>query len=492
MQEVLRLASLTALVTLSLTISAPAAAQTVPAHESPAASVNARLETLEQQINSLRETLQALSRGTPEGGVDARLEALDQQIRVLARTIELEREQAAEAAREAPTVRAGRDGFALRSADDAFQFRLRGYLHSDNRIYLQDRQQAADTVVLRRVRPIFEATLFRQFDFRVMPDFGGGTTVLQDAYLDARFHPLFRVRAGKFKSPVGFERLASATELLFVERALPTALAPNRDLGIAVHGDWRTGRVIYMGGVFNGVADGASLDSDDQDGKDVAGRLFLQPFSTSARAWAKGIGFGVSGSYGIQRGTVGAPNLPTMRTSGQLPFFRYRSNATDAGTVVADGRHARVSAHGAYYIGPAGLVVEHILSSQRVRRSASSIDVNNRAWQIGGSYVLTGEAASARGVTPARAFDRANGSWGAFELAARFSALDVDDDAFPFFANPASAARRANAWAIGTNWYLNPNVRITVDFERTMFKGGATSGNRAAENDILSRFQIAF
>src|SRR5688572_25167408 len=36
-----------------------------------------------------------------------------------------------------PIVRAGRDGFSLRSADDAFQLRLRGYAQSDSRVYLE-------------------------------------------------------------------------------------------------------------------------------------------------------------------------------------------------------------------------------------------------------------------------------------------------------------------------------------------------------------------
>ena len=48
-------------------------------------------------------------------------------------------------------------------------------------------EQGADTFVLRRVRPILEGTLFKNFDVRLTPDFGGGTTVLQDAYVDLRF-----------------------------------------------------------------------------------------------------------------------------------------------------------------------------------------------------------------------------------------------------------------------------------------------------------------
>lgn len=462
--------------------------------QGPDASTDARLLALEQQIDALRQMVIRMTAAVPatQAHGDVRIDDVEQQIKVLARKLEIEREQAAEAAKTAPVVRAGREEFTLRSADSAFQLRLRGYLHSDSRIYLQDRTNAADAFVLRRVRPILEGTVFRQFDFRVMPDFGGGTTVLQDAYLDARFHPLLRVRAGKFKSPVGLERLASATELLFIERALPTALVPNRDVGIAIHGDWRTGTLTYMGGVFNGVADGASLDGDDQDGKDVAGRVFAHPFSTHRRVWLQGLGVGVSGSYGIQRGTLTAPNLPTFRTAGQQAFFRFRFDGTEAGTALADGAHARVSGQGYYYLGSGGVVVEHVLSSQRIRRSTTGTRVSNTAWQVAGSYVLTGEKLTARGVSPAHPFDRATGYWGAVEIATRYSALDADDGAFPFFANPASAARKADAWAVGTNWYLNPSVKFSLDYERTKFTGGAANGNRATEHDVLGRFQISF
>lgn len=46
-----------------------------------------------------------------------------------------------------------------------------------------------NTFVLRRVRPTLEGTLFDRFGFRIVPDFGNGQTVLQDAYINARFVP---------------------------------------------------------------------------------------------------------------------------------------------------------------------------------------------------------------------------------------------------------------------------------------------------------------
>jgi phosphate-selective porin OprO/OprP len=487
--------SIRRLVALSLFVMliAPAVRGQSPADN----AVGDRLNAIESQLRELKQSLARLT-PRPNDGSDgaaadaARVEALEQQIKILARKMELEREQAAESAKQTPSIRAGRDGFSLRAPDGSFQLRLRGYLHSDARVYLDDRQNAADSFLLRRVRPIFEGTVFKQFDFRLMPDFGEGKTVLQDAYLDARFHRYFQVRAGKFKAPVGLERLASATEILFVERALPTALVPNRDVGVMLHGDSPRGRVTYAAGVFNGVVDGGSTDGDDQDGKDIVGRVFVLPFARAKSDALRGAGIGVAGSYGIQRGTAAAPNLATYKTAGQQTFFRYRSGGGEAGTTVADGVHARVSLQGYYYRGPAGLLAEHVLSSQRLRRGTQTIVARNLAWQVAGSWVLTGEKASYRGVTPARAFDRAAGAWGALELTARYNGLGVDPGVIPYFADPASSARSARAAAAGVNWYLNPSVKLAAEYERTQFRGGAAASNRPTEHDVLTRFQISF
>src|SRR5206468_3008991 len=156
---------------------------------------------------------------------EQKLDEVDQRLRILERQKELDKEKEADKARETAQVGAGKDGFYVRSADGSFQLRVRGYVQFDGRFFKDDTEHnQTDTFVLRRVRPIFEGTVFTLFDFRIMPDFGGGQTVLQDAYMDARILPALKVRAGKYKVPFGLERLQSATDILFVERALPTNL----------------------------------------------------------------------------------------------------------------------------------------------------------------------------------------------------------------------------------------------------------------------------
>ena len=462
----------------------------------------ARAATLQQLVATLKSSPPSTAEGAAEAravleALTERIAELDQQLRILERKLEIEREQASEKAKTAPSVTvSGQQGYSLRSNDGNFQIRFRGYIQSDGRfVGDSDATSGPSTFVLRRVRPVIEATAFKIFDFKLMPDFGGGTTVLQDAYADARFASWFRIRAGKYKAPFGLSRLQSATEMTFIERGTPTLIAPNRDLGVMAFGDLLGERLTYQIGVFNGVVDGGSADIDDHSGKDVVARVFAHPFrKAQSDTWKQlGVGFAVSG--GSQRGTFTTPDLPSYRTAAQQTFFRYRSDLTPEGTTVANGDHWRVGPQAYFYRGPVGLLTEYYVSNQELRRGVVTGDNAAKAWQLEGSYVLTGEDASYRGVTPRHTFERATGgrSWGAFELIGRYGRFEVDEDVFQVFANPAASARSVDDVVGGVNWYLNRMVKITAEFETNLFDGGAPDGgDRQTERGVFTRLQFAF
>lgn len=422
------------------------------------------------------------------------LEELDQKVKVLERKLELADEAATSKAKEAVSVKAGKEGFSLTSADKAFQLKLRGYVQADGRFFLDDSERkATDTFVLRRVRPILEGKVYNDFGFKIMPDFGGGQTVLQDAYGDYTPAPELSLRVGKFKPPVGLERLQSGTDLEFIERGLPTLLVPNRDVGVQLGGEIASGVVQYAVGVFNGVPDGGNGDVDTNDGKDFAGRLFLHPFRAGDVESLQNFGFGVAGSIGDHEGTGAAPGLSTFRTTGQQSFFSFRSTATNAAdSVYADGNHTRLSPQAYWYAGSFGLFGEWVSSEQDVTRGKESDTIANEAWQVLGSWVLTGEDASYKGVTPLWNFDPATGHWGAFELVARLHQLTVDDAAFPKFADSKKSAKSVEGWGAGLNWYLSRNVKASLDFDTLAFEGGTADGDRPDEQIVFTRVQYAF
>jgi phosphate-selective porin OprO/OprP len=134
---------------------------------------------------------------------------------------------------------------------------------------------------------------------------------------------------------------------------------------------------------------------------------------------------------------------------------------------------------------------EYVRSAQRVARGAEAFDVANHAWEVTGSYVLTGEPASDRGIRPRQNFDPAAGHWGAVQVTARYSALTVDDEVFDHGLGAAGASRRARSWAAGVNWYPNPWVKWYATVERTSFDAGVPPV-RADENILYLRAQVAF
>jgi phosphate-selective porin OprO/OprP len=110
---------------------------------------------------------------------------------------------------------------------------------------------------------------------------------------------------------------------------------------------------------------------------------------------------------------------------------------------------------------------------------------------------VTGEEETFKGYTPSSSFSLADHTWGALELVARYHQLTIDPDAFAgganSFADPATQASKASAWGLGLNWYLNQNVKLVLDYDRTRFDGGAAGGaDRGDEEALLSRVQLSF
>jgi phosphate-selective porin OprO/OprP len=439
-----------------------------------------RLEALERRLGA--ESVAPTASATADGGVAD----LDQRLRIIERRLELQDEERTAAAKSAPVVTVNDKGASFKSADGAYEIRLRGLLQGDGRFYIGDKQQPQnDTFLIRTARPIIEGSLGKLVAFRLTPEFAGDSATIVDAYADLRFDKAYTVRVGKFTSPVGLERLQSSSALADTERALPSELAPNRDIGVQVQGE--VGTLSYALGVFNGAVDGRDAVTSNPDNDfEYAGRIFFEPFKNNISAWS-GLGFGLGASSGKTQGS-GNNFLPRYRTPGQATFFSYRS------AVLADGDRTRWSPQGYYYRNSFGLQAEYIVSRQEVATTTARANLENKAWQATGSYVLTGEDAGYRGVVkPSRPYVAGGEGWGAWEVVGRYGVLEVDDAAFPLFADAASSARRAAAWTLGVNWYLTSNLKLVVNYSQTRFDGGAAAGaDREDEKTVFSRLQVSF
>lgn len=496
------------------------------------------------------------------------VQELSQQVKVLARKGELNEEAVAADKKSAPVVKAGTDGFSFGSADGKNEIKFRGLVQADHRHYSEGANDvrgrsneragtlnadgfhsAEDTSLLRRVRPTIEGKVAGKYGFRFTPEFAGGSASAVDAYVEANLNPAFNIRAGKFKSFVGLERLQGGGDIKFVERSYVTnAILPNRDLGASLYGDVLDKKLNYALGVVNGVADGGNISTGAayNGEREYTARLFATPFKDSDSALA-GLGFGIGGTWTDYTGeknlnftdTSAADatrnGLPSYVTEGQQTFFRYTSNA------LADGQRIRWSPQANYYNGSFGVIAEYARVSQDVSLASGGSasaggagtptvitagtkkNLKHDAWDVGVSYLVTGEDASFKGVKPKQDFDLDKGGWGAWELVARYSEINLDDDTFKnasgqyaaegstitsAFSDLTKSAKSAETWTVGVNWYLNSNAKIALNYARTSFDGGAlqdgldqTTNNNASgsrvrdrndEEAILARFQLAF
>lgn len=448
--------------------------------------------------------------------LERRLEADERRLRELERKQHerRQRDDRQTAPRESAVARWGSKGLTIASADGSNLLRLGALVQTDGRYFTDSATPStANTWLLRRARPILQGTIADIYNFKLMPDFGGGKAIVQDAFVSARFKPWLVLTVGKFKPPVGLERLQSAADNRFIERALPTDLVPNRDIGVQLGGDLAGGRINYSLGVFNGVADGTSSDNNptpdsSSDGKgDVAARIFLRPFLLSGNSALTGLGFGVAGTYVRATGSPANTLLASYKTSGQQTFFGYRSNTAATQTqpalnngTYASGERLRVAPQLYYSVGPVGLLGEYTRVRQGMARINGTVTrsalLTTSAWQAQLSWLVTGEQESFGGVTPNAPFRVGGPGWGALELVARAQELSLDGQAFAgggnSFSNPASSAQNARAVGVGVNWYLDRNLKWALNYELTRFRGGAVGGDRPDEKALFTRFQLAF
>jgi phosphate-selective porin OprO/OprP len=412
-----------------------------------------------------------------------RVQVLEQELALLKRKLEVQEETAASKP-PAPVVGAGPDGFFLRSADSKYQIRFRGYTQLDSRWFSNsDDVTLPDSFYFRRVRPIIDGTVAGFVDFRIMPDLANSTLVLQDAYANLRFAPEAQLQVGKFKSPFGLERLESATAMWFVERAYPTLLGPNRDLGVMFQGAVREGLVQYQFAFLNGNNDTATTDSDVGDDKDLVARVFVHPFQEAGIGPLEGLGLGFATTYGRPQGAPGA-----IRGIGGATLFQFQTGTT------FQGERSRLSPQGYWYWGPFALLGEYVTNSTEFQNGTTETRARSKAWQLAGAWVITGENTSWRGVIPAESFDLDSGGLGAFEVVARYSRLNMDGDLYTgnTFINAALYPEDSEEFGVGLNWYMNRFVKVAFNYEHLNFTNAGGNSDNPSEGVFFTRLQLAY
>ena len=442
----------------------------------------------------------------------ALLQQMNQKMESLERRVQSAEESATKREHENPVIISNQDkynsGFGIQSADGRNKIQFGGLIQLDNRQYFEKNIGDINGYDVRRIRPIIQGTIDGIYDFKFQPEYGDNKVAgsaansgVSDAYINARFRPWFPVQVGKFPPDVGLERLESSNFNKFIELStVSNNILPNRDVGISMHGGILENKIYYAAGVYQGVIDGGdAVTSQSYNGaRDYALRLFATPFKGDSKAWA-GLGVGIAATYGDayqSSSVVGASGLPNYKSGGQeSTFFVYGAQ------VSADGARARISPQAYYYYGPYGLIAEYAQVIQGVSNAVGNkkATLYNEAWQITGSWLLTGEDATHNDpVSPRLPFNASGDGWGALELVARYQETNIDRIALSdgwAISNPSSGlvARSAKTLGAGINWYLTKNIKVAVNYELTSYEKFISQLNvRPDESYLLTRFQLAF
>jgi phosphate-selective porin OprO and OprP len=351
----------------------------------------------------------------------------------------------------------GPTGLVWRAPDQDLELRFGARLQIDAADFDGTGVSIDDKVDIRRGRLSVSGRYQDRWRFSVERDFLG--TVEGWTGVWARYQEKdWRVTVGNQVQPMGLEALQSSAMITFVERAASNALTPG--FGMGVSGLYSKEGVGFEAGVFGDPLDRSP--SRRAEGTGLVARTFtrLKPEDSKFR-----LHFGAS------------TELRPLDDGSRLRF-RSRPEAGLTDTRLVDTGNIQ----GADFLGTLGLesAVDYGPLSLQGEWFQTRVDRTGNDLDFGGGYVqvsgfLTGESRRYllsrgvyRGPTPKR-------EWGALELAARLSLLDLNS------ADITGGEQTGRTLAL--NWYKNQNLRVTLEWTRAEADPSSTGGT--AEVDIF-------
>lgn len=399
----------------------------------------------------------------------------------------------------------------IASADGSQKFAIRGLVQFDAAQYdaknnVPGRTDFNSGTNFRRARIGIEGTFARDWNYNLTGEFGGSGTEaagLNAAYIEyTGWKPAegvqARLRVGAWATPTGLEDATSNTEGLFLERAAAAEMVRN-----LAGGDFRSS----AGAFFNGerwyasaVLTGALAGNTGEFGEQV-GYLTRVAFApVYGKDYAVHVGASMQGILHVADTGTGTAKVQQVRLRERPELRVDGTRLVDTNNINATGVTAYGAELGAYWKNLQVSGEYFRIDVDRTGASNPSFD----GWYIQGAWTLTGEShvwnsanGGFRGVRPAKNFSPADGTWGAFEIAARYSVLDLDDNAgVAGRAAPAGGIRggEQTITSVGLNWYPNAVYRFQAQYEHIDITRLGPTGLQVGEDaDVVAvRSQVAF
>ncbi|HTR02583.1 MAG TPA: porin [Thermoanaerobaculia bacterium] len=287
---------------------------------------------------------------------------------------------------------------------------------------------------------------------------------IADLWISVPLGTAANVTVGEQEAGVGLERQSHGEDLPFMERStMSEAYKKSHELGVRFWGTAAGERMTWSAGWFNNWL--TDHESFDESGNAYAGRVTgLAVDEDEGRSL---VHLGVSAAYTqIQEGSLQARSRPEVH---QAPYF------VDTGSFAGD-HSLDLGFELAAAKGPVSLVAEYTHSDVSAPASGNP---TFSGWYVTAAWVLTGETRPyerANGyfgrVTPDAPLSFAHGGFGAVELAARYSWIDLTSQAIP--------GGKFDRWSGALSWYPTTWSRFEFDYGYGRLQRDGTTG--------LSRF----
>nr|TFG54872.1 MAG: hypothetical protein E4H34_01660 [Hyphomicrobiales bacterium] len=404
----------------------------------------------------------------------------------------------------------------IRSADNEFEMAIRGRFQFDAGNFFQSRDLPASVTAgrdlhngsyFRRAQLGVQGTVFRDFDYEFVFDFGSSATeragqiyLLRLAYTGI---PNFTINAGAIQPKFTLDDSTSSADLTFMERSsiANTILDPfggsdsRRGLEVRfqkqgiVHG----GDNLMISTALTGER--IAQSKADDEGTQSLGRLAYRFYSDNKSNFQ--IGANAARIINEPDQMMGINDRPETRVDGtRLVGFGTSGLPASVGAKTA----SLIGVEGAMNYGPFTMQGEYY--HYKLSRTDMALrDPSFNGWYLQGSYVLTGESrpysaanASYGSPSPRNPFRPGTNGWGAWELKARYSVNNLN--AFIFDPNPANRVRGGEQRILGAglNWYVNNNVRWLFDYSHVEVDRLDAAGLQAGQdfNVMAGRMQFTF
>jgi phosphate-selective porin OprO/OprP len=396
-----------------------------------------------------------------------------------------------------------KNGTRVESNDGRFKIKFGGRLMLDFAQIWKDRDLEAAVpgntgsgVEVRRARLYFSGTLYERFIFKVNLGFANvvdGTVEMKDLYLGlTKLGPVGTVRIGHMKEDFSLEEMTSSKYIVFMERALPSVFNPARNTGISAYNSFLAGRIRYaVGGFHETNSSGFGFPSDDDDPNYTAP---LTTYHITARLTGLPLWLNKGETYihlGADYSHQFVGNRDHYLRYRERPEAHLANRYVNTKKISANNIDAIDLFTGEFAFGWKSLSAQAEYQGSLVSRSGAAEDLY--FWGVYGqvSWFATGERRSYNRkygnfgrIKLKQNFDPAQGQWGAWELAARVSFLDLNE-----ISRGVQGGELLDITG-GVNWYLWPNVRIMANYVHSIMTDGE---NGEGNGDLFEmRFQVDF